>query len=56
MLMCHVFCIALPMGESVDRLATANPESEDDEENETPIYEKYDHLLHGGSRSKKYVG
>lgn len=44
---------ALPMGSSVDLLATADPEAEQNEETETPIYEKYDHLLHGGSRTKK---
>ncbi len=43
------------MGSNVDLLATNNPEEGEDEMQETPIYEKYDHLLHGASRSKKYV-
>ena len=42
------------MGTSVELLATADPEQEQEEENaDTPIYEKYDHMLHGGSRTKK---
>ena len=44
------------MGSSVELLATADPEKEDEEETETPIYEKYDHLLHGGSRKKRCIG
>jgi len=43
---------ALPMGLGVDTLSTINP-NEMEEETETPIYEKYDALLHGNLRSKK---
>lgn len=42
----------LPFGASVDLLATTDPEAENKEEEETPIYEKYDSLLHG-KRNKK---
>lgn len=44
---------ALPMGLGVDMLSTQNPDEADDEEADTPIYEKYDALLHGSLRSKK---
>uniref|UniRef100_A0A182RG11 DNA replication licensing factor MCM3 n=1 Tax=Anopheles funestus TaxID=62324 RepID=A0A182RG11_ANOFN len=41
----------LPMGVSaVDMLSTINPESAEDKE--TPMYEKYDPLLHGSSRKR----
>ncbi|XP_022920359.2 DNA replication licensing factor Mcm3 [Onthophagus taurus] len=40
----------LPMGSSVDMLSTHNPDLDDDKE--TEMYEKYDPLLHGGSRKK----
>uniref|UniRef100_A0A182NR03 DNA replication licensing factor MCM3 n=1 Tax=Anopheles dirus TaxID=7168 RepID=A0A182NR03_9DIPT len=41
----------LPMGVSaVDMLSTINPESQEDKE--TPMYEKYDPLLHGASRKR----
>uniref|UniRef100_A0A182VW82 DNA replication licensing factor MCM3 n=1 Tax=Anopheles minimus TaxID=112268 RepID=A0A182VW82_9DIPT len=41
----------LPMGVSaVDMLSTINPESAEDKE--TPMYEKYDPLLHGASRKR----
>ncbi|XP_071097249.1 zygotic DNA replication licensing factor mcm3-like [Haliotis cracherodii] len=43
----------LPMGSSVDMLATQDPEADRDQSEETPMYEKYDVLLHGSSRSKK---
>ncbi|KAI4459692.1 dna replication licensing factor mcm family member [Holotrichia oblita] len=41
----------LPMGSSVDLLTTHRPELNDDEK-ETRTYEKYDPLLHGGSRKR----
>ena len=42
------------MGGTVDLLATRDPEQDrNEEEQETPIFEKYDHLLHGATRSKK---
>ena len=46
---------ALPMGLGVDLLSTDNPDSQvqDDDQGETPIYEKYDAMLHGSLRSKK---
>lgn len=41
----------LPMGgTAVDMLSTINPETRD--EKETPMYEKYDPLLHGNTRKK----
>lgn len=43
---------ALPMGIGVDVLST-NGLDEDGEEEDTPMYEKYDALLHGSLRSKK---
>lgn len=45
---------ALPMGSNVDFLSTKNPDAEDDDERETPVYEKYDPLLHGASRAKRW--
>ncbi|KAK2718992.1 hypothetical protein QYM36_006118 [Artemia franciscana] len=42
----------LPMSSTVDLLSTGNLESPDNQEDETPIYEKYDPLLHGATRSK----
>lgn len=44
---------ALPMGLGVDNLSTTNPNMNEDEETDTPIYEKYDALLHGGLRKKR---
>lgn len=41
----------LPMGSGVDLPCTYNPDTLD-EDRETPIYEKYDPLLHGSSRSR----
>ena len=47
---------ALAMGMGVDLLSTDDPNSqnsgEEDGNQETPIYEKYDALLHGSLRSK----
>ncbi|CAG9861024.1 unnamed protein product [Phyllotreta striolata] len=40
----------LPMGSNVDTLSTMNPDDED--EKETPIYEKYDPILHENSRKR----
>jgi len=45
----------LPMGSSVEMLSTQNPDLEQGENVNTPIYEKYDPLLHGGTRTRKYV-
>ena len=45
---------ALPMTLNLDLLATKDPNLEEDKENqETPIYEKFDNLLHGGNYRKK---
>lgn len=44
---------ALPFGGSVDVLATRNPDLQEDEETETPIYEKFERLLHGDNRKAK---
>jgi len=44
----------LPLGIGVDMLATTDPDLEDQEEMETPVYEKHDKLLHGPARSKKH--
>lgn len=43
----------LPMGSAVDLLTTREMEEGEKDESETPIFEKYDALLHGTSRSKK---
>ena len=51
-LMC--FCAALPLANSLDLLATHDPDADDDAEEDTPIYEKFDPLLHRDrGRSKK---
>ncbi|XP_034944224.1 DNA replication licensing factor Mcm3 [Chelonus insularis] len=43
---------ALPLNTNLDMLTTKNPDVVEAEESENPIYEKYDPLLHGQSRSK----
>ncbi|XP_063827682.1 DNA replication licensing factor Mcm3 [Ostrinia nubilalis] len=43
----------LPMGSSVEMLSTENPDTEEVDESRESIYEKYDPLLHGNTRSKK---
>lgn len=47
--------VVLPMGSDTSVLATQDPDTEEREQMETPIYEKYDHMLHGGSRKKRQV-
>ncbi|XP_053605269.1 DNA replication licensing factor Mcm3 [Plodia interpunctella] len=42
----------LPMGSSVEMLSTENLDNEEVEETNESIYEKYDPLLHGNTRSK----
>lgn len=42
----------LPMGSNSSVLTTQDLDNEEREQMETPIYEKYDHMLHGGSRKK----
>ena len=46
---------ALSIRAGADMLSTSNPDVVEDEETETPIYEKYNALLHGSLRSKRYV-
>ncbi len=42
------------MGSAVELLATQDPEQDrDDEDSELQVYEKYDHMLHSGSRKRK---
>lgn len=43
---------ALPFGVTAETLATQDPEAED-EETDTPIYEKYDAMLHGQRKDRK---
>lgn len=43
---------ALPMGSAVDMLSTYNPDRNEEEETRTEMYEKYDALLHGNTRSR----
>lgn len=43
------------MGSAVEMLSTQNPDLVEGESVNTPIYEKYDPLLHGGTRTRKYV-
>ncbi|XP_073952705.1 DNA replication licensing factor Mcm3-like [Choristoneura fumiferana] len=43
----------LPMGSSVEMLSTDNPDNDEVEDTAESIYEKYDPLLHGNTRSKK---
>lgn len=42
----------LPLAMNLDMLSTRNPDENDATAQETPLYEKYDALLHGTSRSK----
>jgi hypothetical protein len=43
---------ALPFGEASDILATRDPDAEEEDE-ETPIFEKHDPMLYGPRKSKK---
>jgi len=52
-----LFCVALPLANSLDLLATHDPDADEENEEETPIYEKFDPLLHRDQgRSKRYSG
>ncbi|XP_068081318.1 DNA replication licensing factor Mcm3 [Anabrus simplex] len=42
----------LPMGSAADMLATQNPDVEEEDDTKTPVFEKYDALLHGNTRSR----
>jgi len=49
-----LFCVALPLANTLDLLATNDPDLDDDNEEETPVYEKFDPLLHRDhSRNKR---
>ncbi|XP_059054526.1 DNA replication licensing factor Mcm3 [Achroia grisella] len=43
----------LPMGSTVEMLSTENPDTDEVEDSNESIYEKYDPLLHGNTRRKK---
>ena len=43
------------MGSDCSVLATQDPDLEEREQMETPVYEKYDHMLHGSSRKKRWA-
>lgn len=50
------FSIAvLPMGSDASILATRDPDADEQEQTDTPMYEKYDHMLHGSSRKRRWV-
>ncbi|PVD32239.1 hypothetical protein C0Q70_07672 [Pomacea canaliculata] len=42
----------LPMGSDASILATRDPDADEQEQTDTPMYEKYDHMLHGSSRKR----
>ncbi len=42
----------LPLAMNLDMLSTRNPDENESTVQETPLYEKYDALLHGSSRLK----
>lgn len=44
---------ALPLGTKIDILTTKNPDQITSEDMHTQVYQKYDPLLHGLSRSKR---
>jgi len=46
---------ALSLGSKLDMLTTKNPDDVATEETQSQVYQKYDPLLHGQSRSKKYI-
>lgn len=46
---------ALPLGSKVDILTTKNPDEIVAENEEIQVYQKYDPLLHGNLRSKRYL-
>ncbi|XP_054833867.1 DNA replication licensing factor MCM3 isoform X1 [Eublepharis macularius] len=45
----------MPLGSSVDRLATEDPGLAEEEEQELQVYEKHDDILHGPKRRKEKV-
>lgn len=46
---------ALSLGSKLDMLTTKNTDDAANEEAQNQVYQKYDPLLHGQTRSKKYV-
>lgn len=48
----NVVFAAMPLGTSVDILATSDPDADKEEETDTPMYEKHDKMLHGANRGK----
>jgi len=49
-----MFGEALPLANSLDLLATHDPDADEENEEETPVYEKFDPLLHRDhGRSKR---
>jgi len=46
---------ALPLANTLDLLATHDPDADEDTAEDTPVYEKFDPLLHRDhGRGKKY--
>jgi len=39
-------CLALPLANTLDLLATNDPDLDEENEEDTPVYEKFDPLLH----------
>ena len=56
LILCLIFIficlLALPFGVTTETLATQDPDRED-EETDTPIFEKYDAMLHGQRKDHK---
>lgn len=50
--MIFICLLALPFGVTTETLATQDPDRED-EETDTPIFEKYDAMLHGQRKDRK---
>lgn len=48
-----LFFTALPIYTAADFLSTKDPDAEEREEESTPIYEKFDALLHGSKARAK---
>ena len=45
----------MPLANSLDLLATHDPDADEENEEETPVYEKFDPLLHRDQgRNKRY--
>ena len=49
-----LFVLAMPLQMAADLLSTMAPEDETEEDGETPVYERFDNLLHS-SKKKKWV-